>query len=119
MGEEFEDLGSYVVSLYAFQNGLCIAANSSYLPKGIFTGYLLLDDPPYILIITPLSEGPWSVAVTEVDGERTNTMEYEAKVKGEEWVNHAYEVKTEYMQIFSCPVLRNTDLDGAHWQVRV
>ena len=72
-----------------------------------------------VFIITTLSEGPWSVAVTEVDGERTNTMEYEAKVKGEEWVNHAYEVKTEYMQIFSCPVFRNTDLDGTHWQVRV
>ena len=54
-------------------------------------------------IFSTLSEGPWSVAVTEVDGERTNTMEYEAKVKGEEWVNHAYEVKTEYANIFmSC-----------------
>ena len=40
------------------------------------------------------------MAVTEVDGERTNTMEYEAKVKGEEWVNHAYEVKTEYENIY-------------------
>ena len=30
---------------------------------------------------------------TDADGERTNTMEYEAKVKGQQWVNHAYEVK--------------------------
>ena len=30
-------------------------------------------------------------------------MEYEAKVKGEEWVNHAYEVKNEYANKFmSC-----------------
>ena len=101
MGEEFEDLGSYVVSFYAFQNGLCIAANSSYLPKGLFIGFLKLNDRPYIFVITTLSEGPWSVAVTEVDGERTSTMEYEAKVKGESWVNHAYEVKPS-MQI--CPV---------------
>ena len=36
-----------------------------------------------------LPEGPWSV----VDGQRITSMENETSVKGQEWVNHAYEVR--------------------------
>ena len=43
--------------------------------------------------LTFLPEGPWSVVVAKVDGQRITSMEYEAKVKGQEWVNHAYEVR--------------------------
>ena len=34
-----------------------------------------------------------SVTVTTVDGERVNTTENDAKVKGQVWVNHAFEVR--------------------------
>ena len=53
-----------------------------------------------LLINTCLIEGPWSVAATTVGGEQTETMEYEAKVKGQEWVNHAYKVKFSHLSFY-------------------
>ena len=34
MGEEYEELGSHLVSLTVYKNGLCIAAYTSTKPKG-------------------------------------------------------------------------------------
>ena len=53
--------------------------------------------------------------MTTVDGERTNTMEYEAKLKGQEWVNHAYEVKN--FKLFLVHLVVTPDMDGADRQV--
>ena len=96
MGEEYEDLASHIVSLSVFQNGLCIGATSSIKPKGW---------PSTLFNIILIPEGPWSVVVTNVDGQRKTSMEYEAKVKGQKWVNHAYEVrKAPYKNVpgFGC-----------------
>ena len=35
-----------------------------------------------------------SRVVTTQDGERTETMEHQAKLRGQHWVNHAYKVDT-------------------------
>lgn len=40
VGEEYEDLVSYTVSLSVFQMGLCIGATSSITPKGLFAVFL-------------------------------------------------------------------------------
>ena len=94
MGEEYEDLASHIVSLSVFQNGLCIGATSSIKPKGW---------PSTLFNIILIPEGPWSVVVTNVDGQRKTSMEYEAKVKGQEWVNHAYEVRKAPYKKGQCP----------------
>ena len=82
VGEEYEDLGSYVVSLYIFQDGLRVEAACSIKAKG-WSVHLPLSSTP---------EGPWSVAVTTEDGVRSSTAEYACKMRGQEWVNHAHEV---------------------------